>query len=118
VDLAPLSGEPESVVATNVFHRAVVFGDTPIPISTTASVTGSVNGTPRERAAWPDDIFGGIADAVAVLTEVGQPLRAGDRIITGSIVQVPVGVGAHVQVEFGDYATLTVELISESHSNS
>jgi hypothetical protein len=56
VDLAPLPGEPESVVAANVFHRGVLFGDTPVPISATTSVTGSVNGTSRERAAWPDDI--------------------------------------------------------------
>jgi 2-keto-4-pentenoate hydratase len=101
-----------------VFHRAVLFGDTPVPISTTASVTGSVNGTPLERAAWPDEIAGRIAAAAGILAAVGQRLRAGDRIMAGSIVQVPVAVGARVRVDFGDCATLTVDLVDEDDAHS
>jgi 2-keto-4-pentenoate hydratase len=118
VDLAPLPGEPESVVAGNVFHRGVLFGDTPVPMSAAASVTGSVNGTPRERAAWPDDIPARIAAAAAILGAVGERLRAGDRIIAGSIIQAPVAVGARVRVDFGDCATLTIDLVEKDDSDS
>jgi 2-keto-4-pentenoate hydratase len=118
VDLAPLPGEPESVVAGNVFHRGVLFGDTPVPMSAATSVTGSVNGTPRERAAWPDDIPARIAAAAAILGAVGERLRAGDRIIAGSIIQAPVAVGARVRVDFGDCATLTIDLVEKDDSDS
>jgi hypothetical protein len=68
----------------------------------------------RGRARWPVDVQDRIAAATRVLDAVGERLRAGDRIITGSIVQVPVTVGDRVQAVFGDYATIGVEIVGDA----
>jgi 2-keto-4-pentenoate hydratase len=110
VDLAQLAGEPESVVADNVFHRAVAFAETPVPMSASLPASVYVNGELRDRDSCPNNIPDRLADAAKILAAVDQCLRAGDRIITGSIVQLPIGIGDRVSADFGDHATLAVEI--------
>jgi 2-keto-4-pentenoate hydratase len=113
VDLSPLAGEPEAAVATNVFHRAVAIGDVAIPLAATPRVSVWVNGRLCELGPWPTDIPQRLAAAAEILAALGQRLRAGDRIITGSIVQVPIDVGDCVQADFGDYATIAVHVVAQ-----
>jgi 2-keto-4-pentenoate hydratase len=110
VDLAPRPGEPDAVVVDNVFHRGVMFGDTPLPLVHGGDVTAYVNGEVRELGQWPSDIPSRLTEAARILASVGQRLREGDRIITGSIVQVSVQVGDRVEVDFGGHATLGAEV--------
>jgi 2-keto-4-pentenoate hydratase len=110
VDLAPRPGEPDAVVVDNVFHRGVTFGDTPLPLVLRGEVTAYVNGEVRELGQWPSDIPSRLTEAARILASVGQRLRAGDRIITGSIVQVSVQIGDRVEVDFGRHATLGAEV--------
>jgi 2-keto-4-pentenoate hydratase len=110
VDLGPLPGEPESVVAANVFHRAVAFAELAAAPSADLEVRVSVNGDPRASARWPDDLPDRIAAAARVLASVGERLRAGDRVITGSIVQVAVGPGDEVVADFGGLARLRLRI--------
>lgn len=101
VDLAPVPGGAEAVVAANVFHRAVAFAElasAPVP---GLEVRVTVDGAERARGRWPDDLPQRVAAAARVLAAAGERLRAGDRIITGSIVQVPVVGGGEVVAEFG-----------------
>jgi 2-keto-4-pentenoate hydratase len=116
VDLAPLAGEPGSVVANNVFHLAVMFGETPIPTKASGEVTAYVEGEVRERGDWPIDIPTRIATAARILAAVGQRLKAGDKIITGSIVQVPVRNGDRVRVEFAGEASLCADVEAQIES--
>jgi hypothetical protein len=110
VDLAPLPGEPESVVATNVFHRAVCFGTWWRVERVGATVTVSVNGSERGRGRWPPDLRARVAQAADILDAAGERFAADDLIITGSIIQVPIAAGDHVAAAVGDYQPVTVKV--------
>ena len=102
VDLSELRGEPESVVAANVFHRAAAFGRWR-PAIPDSDVEGRLVVNRVERAAdrVGDDLGERLLAAARLLKAVGERLAAGDRIITGSVVQVPVGVGDEIVADLG-----------------
>lgn len=92
----------KQIVATNLFHRAVVFGS-----FGSTSPAGSlsrllVNGEVRASARVPDAESGRVVSDVSRLLEAaGEQLRPGDKLICGSIVQVPVVAGDHVVADLG-----------------
>jgi hypothetical protein len=93
--------DAEGIVAANIFHRAVAFGamrEEP-PRGIHAAVL--VNGETRGAAPVPEDVSRRVAAVSRVLAAVGEELRAGDRIITGSVVQVPVRSGDEVVADMG-----------------
>jgi 2-keto-4-pentenoate hydratase len=112
VDLATLPGEPEAVVAGNVFHRAVLLTAWPDRPQARPEVRLSVNRRVGEAGLWPDDLPERIAQAAELLGAVGERFQAGDRLITGSIVQVPIAIGDEVEAEFAGYETIRVSVIS------
>jgi hypothetical protein len=96
VDLAPLPGEPDSIVAANVFHRAVAFGPLrPLPSARRQAML-LVNGERRGAGRIADDLGDRLRAATRVLDAAGERFSARDRIITGSIVQVAITVGDDV----------------------
>jgi len=102
LELVDLDGgeNPEQIVAANVFHRAVVFG----PMQTTLTASeGQLLTNGQVRASGP--LAGGYAHLVdhvdRLLATIGERLVAGDRLITGSIVQVPVHPGDRVIADLG-----------------
>jgi 2-keto-4-pentenoate hydratase len=97
VDLAALPGEPETVVAANVFHRAVAFGPL-LPKLAGDEVVGqlSASGGTRAAARAANDLVERISAAARLLGAVGEGLEAGDLVITGSIAQVRVDAGDEV----------------------
>jgi 2-keto-4-pentenoate hydratase len=101
VDLGGPSDDPESVVATNVYHRAFALGplDRPPP----AGVEGRliVNGEVRDSAPASQDCADLVRATAKLLGAVGERLRAGDRLITGSVVQVPIEPGDEVTANLG-----------------
>lgn len=105
-------GHPEpadAIVAKNVFHRAFALGDIrgELPERTTGALI--VNGAPKARATVPD-LPPRVLAAAQVVARVGEKLLAGDRIITGAVVQVDVSVGDLVVAEFGPLGTATLHL--------
>ena len=93
--------DAEEVVAGNVFHRAVAFGAMHAePPRGEGSLF--VNGEPRAAAPVPDDVTERIAAIARLLESVGERLQRGDRIITGSVVQVPVQRGDDVVADVGE----------------
>ena len=114
VDLTPRAGEPDSIVAENVFHLAVTFAETPIPLESGQQVIVYVNGGRQPSAPWPADIPDRIASAATIVAALDERLRAGDRIITGSIIQVPTTVGDIIQADFGDHASINISLADHS----
>jgi hypothetical protein len=102
VDLAGTDG-PEAVVAGNVFHRAVAFGPTRPTLPPGVDGTLWVNGELRAAAPAPDDFADKVAAVARLLATVGEHLQAGDRIITGSVVQVSLEAGDEVAAVLGEF---------------
>lgn len=86
------------IVAANIFHRAVVFGEvrdrSAIPHGAVGAV--EVNGRRVASARLPEDLAHRLRTASRTLHAMHERLMPGDRIITGSVVQVPVGPGDDV----------------------
>jgi 2-keto-4-pentenoate hydratase len=60
-----------------------------------------VNGELRAGAAAPRDYADLVLAVARLLAAVGQRLQAGDRMIMGSIVQVPIAAGDDVLADLG-----------------
>jgi 2-keto-4-pentenoate hydratase len=116
VDLSD-SGTAEQIVAANVFHRAAVFGT-----FAATSPTGSfsrlvVNGETRAHARVPDtDYARALGDVARLLGTVGERLQPGDRLITGSVVQVSVAAGDDVAAELGPLGRAAAHIAREPPS--
>ena len=91
----------EAIVATNVFHRAVVLGPSrPALPGERLEAVIEVDGEQRERAEVPDDFSHVVLLTARLLGEVGERLERGDRIIAGSLTpQVPLEPGNRVAVD-------------------
>jgi 2-keto-4-pentenoate hydratase len=112
VDLDPALGDPQTIVAGNVFHRAVAFGSLDRPLAQ-GDIEGQlrVNGELRAADTSRASLRELVAKAGALLEGIGLQLLEGDRLITGAIVQVPVGPGDEVAADLGPLGSvcLTVE---------
>ena len=75
----------------NVFHRAVTFGRfrSTLP-SSDLQARLIVNGRALDSAPVPSDWAERVCAAARLLGAMGERLLAGDRIIMGSVVQVPI----------------------------
>jgi 2-keto-4-pentenoate hydratase len=106
VDVARPPSDLESIVAANVFHRAFLLAPSrpewPEPF--TAQLT--VNGAVHEPDRPPDPFEPALAVAAHHLATAGERLEPGDRIITGSIIHVPVAPGDDVVVDMGPLGRL------------
>jgi 2-keto-4-pentenoate hydratase len=112
VDIPSPPEDVEKVVAANIFHRAVVFG----PTRQDAAVSGAeaslrVDGEERERGAADIDLAETIRVVADLLGAVGEHLRAGDRIIAGSLTTpVELGPGNRVELELGQLGRAELSL--------
>jgi 2-keto-4-pentenoate hydratase len=111
VDLGAPPGGPESVVAGNVYHRAVAFGPFR-PDLPPGPVHGRlvVNGRVLAAAPAAADLADRVRAAARLLGAMGERLQAGDRIITGSVVQVPIKAGDHVLADLGTLGRVDVRI--------
>jgi 2-keto-4-pentenoate hydratase len=102
VDLAGPPGGPEAVVADNTYHRAVAFGPfRPPPLPPGLQGRLLVGGRAVETAPVAADVAARVGAAARVLAAVGERLQPGDRLITGSVVQIPVHPGDRVAADLG-----------------
>jgi 2-keto-4-pentenoate hydratase len=108
VDLSALPNEPFDVVVANVFHRAVAFGDTRAGLPPRPRGTVIVNGEPRRTAEAEADVAERVRAAARVLEAAGERLTPGDWLITGSIVQTPVGVGDEIVADLGELGAVSL----------
>jgi 2-oxo-3-hexenedioate decarboxylase len=99
VDVEPPAGGFEGVVADNVYHRAFVLGPArTVAPGTRLAATLRVNGEVRDTGATSEDFAAKLLAVARQLGEVGEALRAGDSVITGSLTHVPVRAGDTVEV--------------------
>jgi 2-keto-4-pentenoate hydratase len=103
VDLgAPPPGDAERIVATNIWHRAFALG----PLDRAPPEEGAegslvIDGEVRESAPMKLDFAELVLVAARLLGAVGERLQPGDRLITGSVVQVPIHPGDDVIAQLG-----------------
>ena len=103
-------GDAEAIVAANVFHRAFALGPSrPSPPAGGVRARLLVNGEVRADAASEADLAELVQVVARLLGAIGERLQAGDRIITGSVVQVAVRPGDEVVADLGDLGR--VELV-------
>lgn len=109
VDLDRPADDVESVVASNVFHRAFVLSASlpqlPEPLTARVLVDGEIRG---EGSGTYDPML--LERASELLAAAGERLEPSDRVITGAIMQVPVGPGDDVEVELGGLGRLSVTI--------
>lgn len=110
VDLRQGRGSVESVIRTNVLHRAFVLGPARKERASAAGIY--VGDVLRAEGEINFDVEKRVASTALWLSAVGEQLRAGDWIITGSIVQVPAAPGDEVAVELGELDRLEVAIVA------
>ncbi len=115
VDTPP--ADPEAILAGNIFHRHVLLGPVDESRTTAEGVHGRLVRDGDEIAATdaPEAATGELAEVVRLTAELlaanGERLRAGDVVITGSIVPpVQVAPGETVTAEIEPLGSLTVTL--------
>lgn len=110
VDLGTSGDPPDAIVATNIFHRAFALGPRVDRLPDGVVGTLLVNGT--VRAVCPaDDLSKRLRRTAQLLAEVGEELRAGDWVITGSVVQEPVAEGDELCADLGPLGSVTLQLL-------
>jgi 2-keto-4-pentenoate hydratase len=109
VDLQQGRGRLESVLHANVLHRAFVLGPSHSERAGAAAV--HVDGALRAEGDVDFDVEERVAAVAYWLSALGERLEPGDRIITGSIVQVPVEPGDEVSLEMGELDRLEVSIV-------
>ena len=113
VDVTP--ADPEPILAGNIYHRHVLLGPVDEGRTTADGIRGRVLRDGEEIAATdtPEAATGQLAEVVRLTAELlaasGERLRAGDVVITGSIVApVKVAPGESVTAEIDPLGSLTV----------
>jgi 2-keto-4-pentenoate hydratase len=117
-DVDPPPDDVREILAGNIFQRHVVLGPVDATRSTGEGIGGRVVRDGEEIAGTDDPaaITGELVEVVRLTAELldacGQRLRAGEVVITGSVVPpVPVAPGQHVAVELGPLGGLSVTLV-------
>jgi hypothetical protein len=96
-----VAGGPAGIVATNVFHRAVAFA----PVACAQMPTGLPGRGCSQTRLWRAR-----PDGPVLLAAAGEQLRAGDLLITRSVVQVRVAAGDEVVADLGALVSVGLSL--------
>jgi 2-keto-4-pentenoate hydratase len=103
VDLGSPPDDPQSIVAANIFHRAYALGPLNHSRSPDDAFIGQliINGQARAKAQACQDFAELVRSVAALLGSVGERLQAGDCVITGAVLQLPVQSGDEVIADLG-----------------
>lgn len=102
VDLPASPDDPEGIVAENVFHRAFSLGHLR-GAAPREELEGRmvINGAIRASKSVSTDFAEPVRTVARLLGAMNERLRAGDCLITGSVVQLPVEPGDEVLADLG-----------------
>jgi len=115
VDIARPPHDLEGIVAGNVFHRAFALGPLmPWPGRFDGAARSIVDGEVRAEARADDDHAEIVATAAELLAAVGERLRPGDRILTGSVTQVAVAPGDEIAAEIDGLGRVALTIAAQS----
>ncbi len=91
VDVSRPPRDVAGIVAGNVFHRAAVFGTLQVGAAMRIGrATLTLNDHVHDADEQPRNLGAVIRDVARMLEACGEHLVAGDRILAGSLVDVPV----------------------------
>ena len=117
-DVSPPPEDPRAILAGNVFQRHVMLGPVDESRSTAEGIGGRVvvDGTEHSVSDDPASITGEVVEVVRLTGElleaVGERLRAGQVIITGSVVPpVQIAPDQAVAIDLGPLGGLRVQLV-------
>jgi 2-keto-4-pentenoate hydratase len=117
VDVDRPLDDVETIVADNVFHRAVALGEPAGPPPDGLEGVVVVNGAEAHRldaARAAGDLAEPVALIAATLAACGERLRAGERIIAGSLTPaVPIAPGDSVAFDLGPLARVELRFDPE-----
>ena len=116
-DVTPPPTEPRQILAGNIFQRHVMLGPIDESRSTAEGIGGRVTVNGEEVAANDDpaSITGEVVEVVRLTAEllgaVGERLRAGQVVISGSVVPpVQIAPGQDVEIALDGLGALRVRL--------
>lgn len=107
----------EELLATDLFHRAMLFGSVPggrpggdiDDLTVTVVASGGEDYTIEPAAAF-GDLVDIVSRTAAHLGHFGRRLGAGETVMTGSVIPlVPVSEGSWVEFDAADLGALRVE---------
>lgn len=102
VDVDSPVDDLEGVIASNLFHRGVLFGGSRAGARPPAEVAVLVNGEEREREPIEFDEWEVVNTVSQTLAAGGETLQPGDQIIAGSLTTpIEVKAGDSVGVQIG-----------------
>jgi 2-keto-4-pentenoate hydratase len=102
----------EEVVADNVYHRAFALGATRFVVpGTRLESTCRINGEIRASGTTSEDFAVKLLATARQLEALDERLRAGDRIITGSLTHVPVRAGDAVEISIEPLGSLAIQIV-------
>jgi 2-keto-4-pentenoate hydratase len=117
IDFPP--DDPEAILAANVYQRAVVLGP-PMEAGAGGDLSGVEarvfrDGAEVAHTADPEEMTGGIVELVGYLADLldafGEPLRAGDVVIAGTVVPaLEVAEGGEIRFELGPLGSVDVTI--------
>jgi 2-keto-4-pentenoate hydratase len=117
VDVDPPPTDVRAILAGNIFHRHFLLG----PVDETRSTADGIGGRvlrDGEQIAFTGDPAAQTGELLEVVRRTGEllgacgeRLRAGDVVITGSVVApIPVAPGERLEVELGPLGRLAVSI--------
>jgi 2-keto-4-pentenoate hydratase len=114
-DVDPPPSDPQAILAGNIFNRHVVLGPLHEGRTDGAGVAARVTRASDEVArtddlhALPGDPMEVLCLTAELLGACGERLRAGDVVITGSVVPpLAVGPGERIEVDLGPLGALSL----------
>jgi 2-keto-4-pentenoate hydratase len=116
-DVDPPPTDVRQILAGNIFHRHVLLGPvrrgwTPLEdIHATVLLDGDETAATDDVTALTGETVEVLRSTAELLALCGEQLRAGDVVITGSVVTpLPVAGGQTVAVDLGTLGTIAVSL--------
>ena len=114
VDLDPDAGDPEAILAADIFQRHVLLA-APVSGASASGAAARITRNGEEEASTADatEVTGDPVDLVLhvanTVGEAGETLRAGEVVICGSVVPaLDVSAGDTVEVEIDGLGSLSV----------
>jgi 2-keto-4-pentenoate hydratase len=119
IELADLDHPPddiEKILAGNVYHRHVLLGDRVPVLPDDRGVSVRLDGAEVAATSRPDELVGDLGwvleTTASTLRESGNALRAGDVVITGSMVPpLDIAPGQSWEVSAPGLGTIGVRLV-------
>jgi 2-keto-4-pentenoate hydratase len=114
-DVDPPPSDPETILAGNIFNRHVVLGElhehrvNGVGLAARVTRNGAEVARADDLHALPGDPIELLRQTAELLAACGEQLRAGDVVITGSVVPpMPIAPGEHIEVEMGQLGSLAL----------